>query len=145
MDLRNRYGGDAYPRPEERAIGGLVAAGLMNVQSQVIQNVLLEEISRDTVMQGPLVKVYTKIPINFFNALCHILPLPLKHTHSSLIHTQLTWRVDYNFDRPQATQGLDLLEEKVKLGDIRATLVIQDKQDYADITLNAGTKQETSS
>ena len=57
MDLRNRYGGDAYPRPEERAIDGLVAAGLMNVQSQVIQNVLLEEISRDTVMQGPLVKV----------------------------------------------------------------------------------------
>ena len=67
------------------------------------------------------------------------------HTLPPLIHAQLTWRVDYNFDRPQATQGLDLLEEKVKLGDIRATLVIQDKQDYADITLNAGTKQETSS
>ena len=58
------------------------------------------------------------------------------------IFIQLTWRVDYNFDRPQATRGLDDLEEKVKLGDIRATLVVQDKEDYADITLNAGTKQE---
>ena len=57
MDLRNRYGGDAYPRPREGDIDNLVAAGLMNVQSPVIQNVLLEEISRDTVMQGPLVKV----------------------------------------------------------------------------------------
>lgn len=57
VDLRNRYGGDAYPRPQERDIDNLVASGLMNVQSPVIQNVLLEEISRDTVMQGPLVKV----------------------------------------------------------------------------------------
>ena len=53
----DRYGGDAYPRPREEDIDNLVAAGLMNVQSQVIQNVLLEEISRQTVMQGPLVKV----------------------------------------------------------------------------------------
>ena len=51
--------------------------------------------------------------------------------------------MDYNSDRVQAVQGVDTLEEKVKLGDVRATLVIQDKQDYADITLNAGTKRET--
>ena len=57
VDLMDRYGGDAYPRPREEDIDNLVAAGLMNVQSQVIQNVLLEEISRQTVMQGPLVKV----------------------------------------------------------------------------------------
>ena len=62
------------------------------------------------------------------------------YAHTSL---QLTWTVDYNFDGPQARRGLDGLEEKVKLGDIRATLVIQDKEDSADITLNAGTKQET--
>ena len=54
----DRYGGDAYPRPNEDDIDNLVASGLMNVQSQVIQNVLLEEISRQTVMQGPLVKVW---------------------------------------------------------------------------------------
>ena len=45
--------------PREDDIDNLVAAGLMNVQSQLIQNVLLEEISRESVMQGPLVKVGT--------------------------------------------------------------------------------------
>ena len=53
------------------------------------------------------------------------------------------WTVDFNYNRPLARQGLADLEEKVKLGEIRATLVIQDKEDTADITLNAGTKRET--
>ena len=59
VELRDRYGGDAYPRPREDDIDNLVASGLMNVQSQVIQrdSVRLEEISRENVMQGPLVKV----------------------------------------------------------------------------------------
>ena len=57
FSLRDRYGGEAYPMPREDDIDNLVAAGLMNVQSQLIQNVLLEEISRESVMQGPLVKV----------------------------------------------------------------------------------------
>ena len=59
VELRDRYGGDAYPRPREDDIDSLVASGLMNVQSQVIQrdSVQLEEISRENVMQGPLVKV----------------------------------------------------------------------------------------
>ena len=43
--------------PREEDIDNLVASGLLSVQSQVIQNVQLEEISRDNVMQGPLVKV----------------------------------------------------------------------------------------
>ena len=49
------YGGDAYPMPRE--VDNLIAAGLMNVQSILIQDYKLEEISRDNVMQGPLVKV----------------------------------------------------------------------------------------
>ena len=51
------YGGDAYPMPREEDVDNLIASGLMNVQSQIIQNIKLEEIPRDNVMQGPLVKV----------------------------------------------------------------------------------------
>ena len=53
------YGGDAYPMPPE--VNNLVAAGIMNVQSQLVENIKLEEISRDNVMQGPLVKVWYRI------------------------------------------------------------------------------------
>ena len=59
------YGGDAYPEPGD--IDNLIAAGLMNVQSQLIHNYKLEEISRDNVMQGPLVKV---------RDILHMKPLP---------------------------------------------------------------------
>ena len=61
VSLRNMYGGYAYPMPREDDIDSLVASGLMNVQSQIIQNVKLEEISRENVMQGPLVKVYHSV------------------------------------------------------------------------------------
>ena len=60
-----------------------------------------------------------------------------ENTHSLLL--QLTWTVDYNLDRPQAIEGLARLENKVKLGDIRATLIVQSLEDTADVTLNAGT------
>ena len=53
------YGGDAYPMPREEDVDNLIAAGLMNVQSPIIRDYKLEEISRDNVMQGPLVKVQT--------------------------------------------------------------------------------------
>ena len=43
--------------PREEDVDNLVAAGLMNVMSPIIQNVQLEEIPRENVMQGPLVKV----------------------------------------------------------------------------------------
>ena len=49
------YGGDAYPAPGNTL--SLVAAGLMNIDNNLIQDVKLEEILRDNVMQAPLVKV----------------------------------------------------------------------------------------
>ena len=97
VELRDRYGGDAYPRPREDDIDNLVASGLMNVQSQVIQrdSIRLEEISRENVMQGPLVKVCGEF-INHKWMVFHnimylsllLLPPPLSlsvthtHTHS---------------------------------------------------------------
>jgi len=36
-------------------------------------------------------------------------------------------------------RGLLNLENKVKIGDVRATLVIQDLTNTAEVTLNAGT------
>ena len=50
------YGGDAYPAPYDTL--SLVAAGLMNIDNNLIQDVKLEEILRDNVMQAPLVKVW---------------------------------------------------------------------------------------
>ena len=52
---------------------------------------------------------------------------------------QLTWTVDYNPNRPAALRGLLNLENKVKIGDVRATLVIQTLTNTAEVTLNAGT------
>ena len=52
---------------------------------------------------------------------------------------QLTWTVDYNVNRPAAQLGLSNLENKVKIGDVRATLVIQALTNTAEVTLNAGT------
>jgi len=47
--------------------------------------------------------------------------------------------VDYNINRPAAERGLLNLENKVKIGDVRATLVIQTLTNTAEVTLNAGT------
>lgn len=58
-----------------------------------------------------------------------ILPPPL----------QLTWTVDYRVNRPAGERGLLNLENKVKIGDVRATLVIQALTYTAEVTLNAGT------
>ena len=58
----------------------------------------------------------------------------------SFLFSQLTWRVDYNtVGRATAERGLTTLENKVKVGDVRATLVIQTLTDAAEVTLNAGT------
>lgn len=58
----------------------------------------------------------------------------------SFLLSQLTWRVDYNtVGRATAEMGLTTLENKVKVGDVRATLVIQTLTDAAEVTLNAGT------
>ncbi|CAI8037043.1 Cell death abnormality protein 1 [Geodia barretti] len=54
---------------------------------------------------------------------------------------QLTWRVDKNQDRPNAVRGLDRLREGVKLGNIRSTLIINDREDSADVTLNSGVRR----
>lgn len=58
-----------------------------------------------------------------------------------LYHSQITFTVDYGFDRPQAVRGLDRIEERVKIGDIRATLIIQTLEDIAEVTINAGTSE----
>lgn len=55
---------------------------------------------------------------------------------------QLTFTVDYRVNRPEAEAGLARLENKVKVGTIRATLIIQSLQDTADVTVNAGTSDE---
>jgi len=48
--------------------------------------------------------------------------------------------VDYNtVGRTEAERALTTLENKVKVGDVRATLVIQTLTNAADVTLNAGT------
>lgn len=54
---------------------------------------------------------------------------------------RITFTVDYGFDRPQAVRGLDRIEERVKIGDIRATLIIQTLEDIAEVTINAGTSE----
>ena len=54
---------------------------------------------------------------------------------------QLTWRVDKNQDRPNAERGLDYLEELVKLGIVRGTLIVNSQQDYADVYINSGVRR----
>ena len=44
----------------------------------------------------------------------------------------------------EAETGLTNLRNKVKLGDIAATLIIQDSTTYAEVTLNAGIKKADS-
>lgn len=55
--------------------------------------------------------------------------------------TQLTWRVDKNADRVSAEAGLEKLAEQVKLGNIRSTLIINSRQEAADVTLNSGIRR----
>ena len=47
-----------------------------------------------------------------------------------------------NADRPNAEKGLDQLEEKVKLGELRCTLIINDLENSAEVTLNAGVRKD---
>jgi hypothetical protein len=54
---------------------------------------------------------------------------------------KLTWTVDKNQDRPNAEAGLDRLAEEVKLGNIRCTLIINSREDTADVTLNSGVRR----
>ena len=67
-------------------------------------------------------------------------PLPPPLLFLPFLLSQLTWRVDYNtVGRTEAERALTTLENKVKVGDVRATLVIQTLTNAADVTLNAGT------
>lgn len=54
---------------------------------------------------------------------------------------KLTWRVDKNADRVSAEAGLERLAEQVKLGNIRSTLIINSRQEAADVTLNSGIRR----
>jgi len=56
------------------------------------------------------------------------------------LSTQLTFTLDYTVDRPTAETALERLEEKVKLGDLRVTLIQQLYPDSAEVTINAGTQ-----
>ena len=55
--------------------------------------------------------------------------------------SQLTWTVNKNADRPNAEAGLIYLEQLVKLGEIRTTLIINSRDDYAEVTLNSGVRR----
>ena len=46
-----------------------------------------------------------------------------------------------NADRPNAEAGLIYLEQLVKLGEIRTTLIINSRDDYAEVTLNSGVRR----
>lgn len=52
---------------------------------------------------------------------------------------KLTWTVDFNFNRPEAVAGLARLDNKVKVGSVRGTLIVQESAESAAVTLNAGT------
>lgn len=49
--------------------------------------------------------------------------------------------MDKNRDRPNANGGLDSLIELVKLGEVRGTLIVNDKEDTAEVTINAGVRR----
>lgn len=52
----------------------------------------------------------------------------------------MTWTVNKNIDRVSAEAGLDTLTEQVKLGNLRCTLIINSLEDRAEVTLNAGVR-----
>ena len=55
-----------------------------------------------------------------------------------LPHTLADLDGNKNADRPNAEAGLERLAEQVKLGNIRSTLIINSREESAEVTLNSG-------
>lgn len=57
-NLRGFYGLNGFPVPPMDRLRDLVAEGIMETSLDLIENVVLQEVNRTSVGQGPLIKVW---------------------------------------------------------------------------------------
>lgn len=108
--LRQRYGGVSFPIPPDDTLRGLIVDDLLEAMSPAI-------------VANPELTVVNRRDVGQGDL------------------AKLKFTVDYTASgRSTAESALERLQEKVKLGDLRVTLIQQIFTDRAEVTINAGTQ-----